>query len=61
MLGGKSWRVVDISKADVVLKQPEAILQAIESHDAKRAEAAMSKHLESVKEQLTALFAEKRI
>ncbi len=46
---------------DVVLKQHEAILQAIESHDAKRAQAALSKHLESVKEQLTALLTEKKI
>jgi GntR family transcriptional repressor for pyruvate dehydrogenase complex len=46
---------------DVVIKQHEAILQAIESHDAKRAQTALSKHLESVKEQLTALLTEKKI
>lgn len=46
---------------DVVLKQHKAILQAIESHDAKRAQAALNKHLESVKEQLTALLTGKKI
>jgi len=45
----------------IALKHHEAILQAIESHDAKGAQAAMSKHLESVKEQLTALLTEKKI
>ena len=46
---------------DIALKHHEAILQAIESHDAKAAQAAMSKHLESVKDQLTALLTDKKI
>ena len=45
----------------IALKHHEAILQAIESHDAKAAQAAMSKHLESVKDQLTALLTDKKI
>ena len=45
---------------EVALKQHEAVLRAIESHDAKGAQAALGKHLESVKEQLTKLFGEKK-
>jgi GntR family transcriptional repressor for pyruvate dehydrogenase complex len=45
---------------EVALKQHEAVLRAIESHDAKGAQAALGTHLESVKEQLTKLFGGKK-
>jgi GntR family transcriptional regulator, transcriptional repressor for pyruvate dehydrogenase complex len=45
----------------VILKQHDAILKAVESHDINRAQVALHRHLESVKDQLTTLLVEKRL
>jgi GntR family transcriptional repressor for pyruvate dehydrogenase complex len=45
----------------VVIEQHDAILKAVESHDTKRAQVALHRHLESVKKQLTTLLVEKRL
>ncbi len=46
---------------DIAFKQHEPILAAIEAHDAQKAQLALHLHLESVRESLTALLAERRL
>jgi hypothetical protein len=48
-----------VGGCDGVVEQHDAIVEAVEAHDAERAQSALRTHLESVRERIAAILLEK--